>query len=141
MVKKLVMLMGVALLVFGVLGFVPAAMSSGLLLGIFEVGATLSSIYLVSGLLAIMFAAQGKYEAKSFAKIFGVLYGFVAVVGFVYETSVLDYFPVNAAVNWLHVGFALVLTALGFFGAGAGNDMRHRSQKGLVRSGSGGDGS
>ncbi len=111
MAKSLVTLIGAVFVVIGLLGFFMDP-----ILGIFEVDTLHNIVHLLSGVLAIWMASMGEASAKSYAKIFGVIYAVVAVVGFYQMDTVLGLISVNMADNWLHAALALVFLWLGFTG-------------------------
>lgn len=123
MVKKSVLVLGVVLAVVGVLGFVPAAIMNGNLLGIFAVDTIHNIVHLLSGVLAILFAMRGESQAKLFAKVFGVVYALVAVLGFVAEGLLMQIMAVNMADHVLHVILALAFLYVGFVAKGTGSSM------------------
>ncbi len=110
MAKTLVMLLGIVFAVFGVLGFF-----SNPILGIFGVDSVLNVIHLVSGVLALVMASSGARSAKSFAKIFGLIYGIMAVAGLAMGTdgNILWLYSTNMAGVYLHLAIALVLSVVG----------------------------
>ena len=109
LVSPLTRLLGVVLVVVGLLGFV---MSSPLL-GIFEVDTLHNIIHLASGAIALV--VGGNYGmAKMYLIIFGLIYGAVAVVGFVQGSTVLGLIGVNMADNVLHLGIAAACLVVGF---------------------------
>jgi hypothetical protein len=56
---------------------------------------------------------------KTFFKIFGVVYGLVAVLGFVVgDGMLLGLISNNTADTWLHVGIAVVSLIIGFAPSG-----------------------
>ena len=118
MVKKAAMVFGVVFLLIGILGFVPALTpqdSSGmpLLLGIFMVGALHNIIHIASGVAALI-GAQSERYAKTYFKVFGIVYAVVTIVGFIQTDTVLGLISVNLADNLLHLAIAVVALALGF---------------------------
>jgi len=113
MITKTVKTLGAVFILIGVLGFIPALTPNGNLLGIFQVDAVHNVIHLLSGILAIAFAARGVHMAQLFSKIFGIVYGLVAVLGLT-SSSILGLFSVNFADNILHIVLALVFLFLGF---------------------------
>lgn len=115
MASKTVKILGWVFVLVGILGFVPGITSDGMLLGIFEVDGIHNIVHLLSGILAILFAKKGEEGAKTFAKVFGIVYGIVAILGF-FSTSILGLFMVNGADNILHVVLALVFLYVGFAG-------------------------
>ncbi len=117
MAKKIVTVFGYVFLLIGVLGFVPGITSDGLLLGIFEVDALHNIVHLVSGILAIIFAKKGEQSAKTYAKVFGLVYALVAVLGFVTPDLLNSIMHVNGADNALHTLLAVIFLVVGFGGS------------------------
>lgn len=104
----------VVFLLVGILGFVPAVVMEGKLLGIFEVDTVHNIIHLVSGLLAGWAAMSGSaMYAKLYFQVFGVVYGLVTVLGFAMSGD-LWIIHVNPADNYLHLAIALVSLIIGF---------------------------
>ncbi len=105
------MILGVVFVVVGVLGFF-----NDPVLGIFEVDAVHNIVHLLSGLVALAMAAMGESSARTYARIFGVIYLLVAVLGFITGTDekLLGLMEINNADNWLHVGLTLLLLYAGF---------------------------
>lgn len=115
MLKKAANVFGWVLLVVGVLGFVPGITTDGHLLGIFDVNTVHNLIHIVSGLAALYLARQGEAQSQMFFKVFGVIYGLVAILGFFSgDMPVLGIVSNNMADTWLHVVIALVSLYLGF---------------------------
>jgi hypothetical protein len=110
MAKKLVMLLGVVFVLVGLLGFV-----NNPVLGLFAVDTLHNIVHLLSGVLALFFAAKGEDAAKSFAKVFGVVYALVALLGLLIPgESIFGLLTVNLADDMLHVVLALVFLWIGF---------------------------
>jgi len=111
MAKSIVMVLGVAFVLFGVLGFF-----NNPILGVFEVDTVLNLVYLVSGAVALFMSSFGEMGARKFAKIFGLAYLLVAVLGFVMvdDGMLLGLMVINGADNYLHMALALVLFWVGF---------------------------
>ena len=114
MQKNILTIFGVIFLAIGVLGFV-----NNPLLGIFEVDALHNIIHILTGALALVAVSMGRGAMSTFSKIFGIIYGLVAVLGFISGTTVLGLIPVNLADNVLHLVIAVVFLYLGF---GQGKD-------------------
>ncbi len=115
MLKKMANVFGWVLLILGVLGFVPGITTDGHLLGIFDVNTLHNLVHLISGLAALYLASKGEAQAQLFFKVFGVIYGLVAVLGFFGgDAMVLGLISNNAADTWLHVVIAVVALWLGF---------------------------
>lgn len=124
MLKKLVTLVGIALVAAGVLGFVPAAAPNGLLFGLFHVNTAHNLVHIVSGVAALAAGYGGCcgvckcadwWTPRMFFRVFGVVYGIVAVLGFWHgDAPVLGYIANNFADNVLHTVIAVVSLYLGF---------------------------
>jgi hypothetical protein len=110
MLKNVLYVLGVVFILIGILGFF-----NNPILGIFAVDSVHNVIHLLSGVLALAFAGKPS-QAKMFAMVFGIVYGLVAILGFMTASGgkVLGLFAVNGADNWLHILIALVLLYLGF---------------------------
>jgi hypothetical protein len=107
---------GIVFILIGILGFIPGVTNAdGMLLGIFQVDALHNVIHLLSGIVALLCAGSHK-GAKSYFKIFGVIYALVTILGFVGGGNVLGLIMVNGADNALHLIIAVVALALGFGG-------------------------
>ncbi|MDB6028685.1 MAG: rane protein [Verrucomicrobiales bacterium] len=101
-------------LIVGILGFVPAVAPNGHLLGIFDVNGPHNFVHLATGIVALICGYQNAHVAKLYFLIFGIVYGLVALLGFVAGNSpVLGIIANNIADAWLHVGIAVVSIALG----------------------------
>ena len=116
MAKKVVSIIGWIFIVIGILGFVPGITSDGMLLGIFAVDAVHNVIHLITGILAVWLAMRGEANAMMYAKIFGVIYILVTILGFIGNDSVLGIFANNMVDNILHLVLAVILLWVGFAG-------------------------
>ena len=112
MTTTLAWVFGVVLTLVGILGFVPGITTDMMLLGIFHVDTMHSIVHIVSGLAALA-AAWGMYSSRLYFQVFGVIYGLVAVLGFVTGGAIL--FETNMADNVLHLAIAAVSLYAGFF--------------------------
>ncbi len=109
LVSPLTRILGVVLVVVGLLGFfMPSP-----LLGFFEVDALHNIIHLVSGAIAL-YVGGNQAMARMFLIIFGLVYGAVAVIGFMQGNTVLGLFVVNMYDNYLHVAIAAACLVVGF---------------------------
>lgn len=109
-VEKGVRSLGIIFIILGLWGFFQNP-----ILGIFLVGTANNWAYLLSGVLAIAFATRGSSSARQFAKIFGVIFGVFALVGFFTPTG--PYFGTlwsNTATDVLHLIFSVVFLYLGY---------------------------
>lgn len=113
MIRKLAILFGVVFVAVGLLGFVPGITTDGKLLGIFQVSTLHNIIHLLSGIAALIAAGNEAY-ARLYFRIFGVVYGLVAIIGWLQGTTVLGLIDVNVADNVLHTVLAIAILAVGF---------------------------
>ena len=108
------MVLGVVFVLVGILGFFNSPV-----LGIFQVNTLHNVIHLLSGILALYFGSQSESAAKSYAKVFGIIYGLVTILGFVLpDGNVLGLFTVNMADNILHLVLAVVFLYIGYSKSG-----------------------
>ncbi len=120
-------LFGAVLLLVGVLGFIPAVTPDGHLLGIFHVNAVHNVIHVLSGVAALAAGFSGASYARLYFQVFGVIYGLVTVLGFVYgDNDILGLVASNMADTILHIVIAGSALVLGFGKFGA-NDARATS--------------
>ena len=118
--KKLAMIFGAVFALVGILGWVPGVTTDGMLLGIFHIDTIHNLIHLVTGLVGLWLGMSSESGSKSWFQIFGVIYGLVAVLGFVYgDDKILGLITNNMADTWLHLVLAAVLLAIGFGMGGA----------------------
>ena len=110
MEKTIVTVLGVVFVAIGLLGFV-----NDPILGIFEVDAMHNIVHLLSGVLALGAVAMGMDAVRTYSKIFGVVYGLVAVVGLLTAGDMLlGVMEVNLADDLLHVVLAAAFLYVGF---------------------------
>lgn len=114
MLKNLAWVFGVVFLVIGVGGFIPALTPNGHLLGLFDVSPIHNIIHILSGVAALGLASTGEKGARTYFKVFGIVYGLVTVLGFVQGTTVLGLIGVNLADNLLHLTITAVALYAGF---------------------------
>lgn len=108
------LLFGAILVVVGVLGFAPQAVTDGLLLGIFGVNPLHNVVHILTGLLGLVL---GYYAggASLFNKVGGVLYLVLFLVGAIAVALGSGLFlNLNWADNLLHLGLAILVGAVGF---------------------------
>ena len=115
MLKKICLLFGVVFVAVGLLGFVPGATEGEHLLGIFHVNATHNVVHILSGIAALICGSISTHAARMYFRLFGLIYGLVAVLGFVSgDRPIFGIISNNMADTWLHVAIAAVSLLLGF---------------------------
>lgn len=110
--RVVVFLFGIAFIVAGILGFIPAATPGNMLLGTFMVDMIHNLVHILTGVIALI-AAKSDYYARLFFRVFGLIYLIVAIIGFV-NSGNLFLMQANMADNWLHLGIALFSLFFGF---------------------------
>ena len=122
MAKTLAVLFGIVFLLVGILGFVPAVTKDQMLLGIFHVNMAHNCVHLLSGVIALICGMTGVGASRLYFKLFGVVYGLVAVLGLMHmgeHTTLLGLISNNDADTYLHIGIAAVSLIVGFMPASA----------------------
>ncbi len=109
MLKKAVMILGVVFILVGLLGFV-----NNPVLGLFSVNALHNVVHLASGLVLVFAATRSEDAAQMAAKVLGVVYALVTVLGFVAFDLMNSLLNLNSTDNYLHILLTLVLLYLGF---------------------------
>jgi hypothetical protein len=118
MIKSAAVLFGVVFILVGILGFVPGVTDNQMLLGIFHVNAAHNVVHLLSGAAALFAGMTSAGAARIYFRVFGVIYGLVAVMGFLMgDGMLLGLISNNTADTWLHVAIAAVSLLLGFMPA------------------------
>jgi hypothetical protein len=124
-VQKAALTVGAVFLAVGLLGFVPGITSNydqltfaghhsdAALLGIFNVSVLHNLVHLGFGVAGIALAR--KFDgSRSYLIGGGVVYLVLFIYGLVIDhDSSVNFFPVNDADNWLHLGLAVTMIALG----------------------------
>ena len=119
MIKTAAVLFGIVFILIGILGFVPGITDNHMLLGIFHVNPAHNVVHLLSGAAALFAGMASAGAARIYFRVFGVIYGLVAVMGFmVGDGMLLGLISNNTADTWLHVAIASVSLLLGFMPAG-----------------------
>ena len=105
MVKATAILVGLIFLLIGIVGFVPAITpANGMLLGIFHVNTAHNIVHLASGIVFLLCGMAGTGPSQTFFRIFGIIYGVVALLWFFYgDNALLGIVAKNAADTWLYV--------------------------------------
>lgn len=144
------LVVGVAFLLVGVLGFVPGITtdygdmtgaghhSMAMLFGVFQVSVLHNVVHLLFGVLGIL-ASRITAAARTFLLLGGIVYLALWVYGLVVsEDSSANFVPLNTADDWLHLvlGIGMILfglvmprrttnaTAVGEHGPTAGGDVQ-----------------
>ena len=115
MLKTVANLFGIVFLLVGVLGFVPGITNDQMLLGIFHVNAAHNVVHLLSGAVALWAGMTSTAYARTYFRVFGIIYALVALLGFfVGNGLLLGLISNNMADTWLHVVIAVAALVLGF---------------------------
>ena len=115
MLKKIGLAFGVIFVLVGLAGYVPALTPDGKLLGVFAVNGAHNLVHILTGVIAVAIALASPANMAAFFKIFGVVYGLVAVLGFFAgDQPLLGIIAHNMADMWLHVVIAAASLYLGF---------------------------
>ena len=113
--KKAAVVFGIVFLLVGILGFIPAVAPNEMLLGVFHVNAAHNVVHLLSGAVALACGLASAAASRLYFRIFGVVYGLVAVLGFMQgEGHLLGLISNNMPDVWLHVAIAAASLILGF---------------------------
>ena len=121
MVKAAAILVGFIFLLIGIVGFVPAITpANGRLLGIFRVNTAHNIVHLASGIVFLLCGMAGTGPSQTFFRIFGIIFGVVALLGFFYgDNPLLGIVANNTADTWLYVVLAVVMLFFGFAPSGS----------------------
>jgi hypothetical protein len=115
MLKRIAIAFGLVFLLVGILGFVPGVTRDGHLLGIFHVNPAHNFVHLLTGAAAVACGLTSAHASQLFFRIFGLVYGLVAVLGFFAgDQPLLGIIANNRADAWLHTGIAALSLFLGF---------------------------
>ncbi|MFI2840353.1 DUF4383 domain-containing protein [Mycolicibacterium sp. PDY-3] len=125
-VQKASLAVGVVFLLVGILGFIPGITahydqltfaghhSEAALLGIFNVSVLHNLVHLAFGVAGIALARTFT-SARGYLIGGGAVYLVLFIYGLVIDhQSAMNFVPVNDADNWLHLGLAIGMLALGF---------------------------
>lgn len=115
MLKNSAIIFGLIMVLIGILGFVQSATPEGYLLGIFHVNFEHNIIHLATGIISILCGIASWEASRTFFRIFGVVYGLVALLGFYYgDQPIFGLIANNTADTLLHTAIALFALYLGF---------------------------
>ncbi len=123
--QSLSTLLGLALIAFGVAGFIPSLTtnstdlansgpdSQALVFGLYQVSVLHNLLHIVSGVLALM-AANGPRIAKTFLLLGGLGYLALTAYGFSIDLASDDnVLSLNQNGNWLHFGVGIAMMLMG----------------------------
>jgi hypothetical protein len=126
MIKTAAIIFGVAFLLAGLLGFVPAAAPGGMLLGVLHINTAHNIVHLLTGAVALLCGLTSYAASRIFFQVFGIIYLLVALLGFVYGSQpILGLIANNIADAWFHLFVSAVSLYLGFFAARRGVPVAH----------------
>jgi len=119
------LVVGVAFLLVGILGFVPGITtdygdmagaghhSMAMLFGVFQVSVLHNVLHLAFGVLGVLMS-RNTAAARMFLLVGGVVYLALWIYGLVTsETSSANFVPLNTADNWLHLVLGIGMVLLG----------------------------
>lgn len=113
MAKTVLYVLGAVLTLVGILGFIMPSP----LLGLFAVNPLHNVVHLATGIVLLAVAFMAPMQSAMAAKVFGVVYAVVAILGLVMGGDMLlGLIAVNMMDHILHVALALVLLYVGFMG-------------------------
>jgi hypothetical protein len=110
--QRVAQLFGIVFLLIGILGFVPGATPNGMLLGVFPVNTLHNVVHLLFGVWGLM-SARSFSGAVTYGKVGGIIYMFLAVLGFL-SPNPMGLIPIGGADVWLHGVLGIALAFVGF---------------------------
>jgi hypothetical protein len=115
MTKTAALIFGIAFLLAGILGFVPAAAPHGMLLGLLHVNTAHNLVHLLTGAIGIWAGTRSVQASRVFFQTLGVVYLVVALAGFYYgDEPIFGVVANNMADAWFHLVVATVSLYFGF---------------------------
>jgi hypothetical protein len=105
---------GAVFILVGILGFIPQVTPDQHLLGIFHVNAIHNIVHLATGIAALIAGSLGANSSKIFFRVFGVIYGLIALTGFFVGNQHILGISNNLPDAILHTVIAAVALTLGF---------------------------
>jgi Domain of unknown function (DUF4383) len=114
MVTTFARVFGVIFVVVGILGFVPATMTNGMLLGLFPVNAVHNIVHILLGVWGLA-VAKSVAGSVGYFKGLAIIYGLLTVLGLIPATNTLfGLAPIHGNDVWLHLALAVVAAYFGF---------------------------
>jgi hypothetical protein len=129
--RNFALVIGIAYLAAGVLGFIPALLSAppadapnvginafyGYLLGLFPVNLMHNLVHLAIGAWGLA-AARSASGSRTYAKSLAIIFGILAVMGLIPAlNTVFGLVPIHGHDIWLHAGTAILAAYFGWFSA------------------------
>jgi len=115
--KTVALVVGIVFVLVGILGFIPALVPGGALLGIFEVNVLHSIVHVLFGVLGIAAAYTGL--SRLYNRVIGIVYLVLFLLGLIpvlyINGALLGLVSINLADNLLHLVVGAVLVLVGFF--------------------------
>ena len=106
---------GFAFLIGGALGFVPGITKDGMFFGLFMVNTPHNILRIASGTMFLIASVLGERLARLWFRMFGILYGAIAITGFlVGEGMIFGMISNNLYDAWGHAGLVLAMLVIGF---------------------------
>jgi hypothetical protein len=113
--KKCARDFGIVLFLIGLLACIPGLTIDSYFLGVFKVNLYTNALHLGTGLIAYLLSHSNSRACRIYFQVFGILYGIVAILGFVYGSEdILGYFANNMADTWVHLIICIITLYLGF---------------------------
>jgi hypothetical protein len=118
MIKRIALVFGIVFLLVGIAGYLTEGGMSmqvepaALLLGLFPVNMLHNAVHVAFGLWGIV-ASRSFAGARNYARIGGVIYALLAVLGFVVPNG-FGLVPLGGHDIWLHAVLGIALLAAGF---------------------------
>jgi hypothetical protein len=117
--KTAAILIGLAFLIVGALGFISNPIVGESENAIFHADKVHNIVHIVSGVLFLLVAMSAPSAAGGFLKLFGIVYLGLGVWGLVQigdapMTTLLGFLHLNANDNYLHIGLGAVIFLAGF---------------------------
>ena len=118
MIKRIALVFGIVFLLVGIAGYLTEGGMSmqvepaALLLGLFPVNMLHNAVHVAFGLWGIV-ASRSFAGARNYARIGGIVYLLLAVLGFVVPNG-FGFVPLGGNDIWLHAVLGIALLAAGF---------------------------
>jgi hypothetical protein len=81
LMKTFAWIFGAGFLIAGIAGFIPALCPDGKLFGLFAVDTVHNIVHIATGVVALALSMVSEAALRIFFRIFGIVYGLVAVLG------------------------------------------------------------